>query len=147
MKAIYANISQEAANVRKAYRGNIELLRNRVNLLTGKDRLLMTMYLENGNSFRQMARLAGVNEMWIARRIRKLMRRLVDGKYITCLRYRDKFSKGQLAIAKDYYLRGLSIKKIARKRNYSYYRIRKILKSIRQLIDSINTGEANKKSA
>ena len=137
MKRIHTNISQEQARGRVDYRDRIDLLRSRVKLLTGKDKLLMTMYLENGNSFRQMASLAGVNEANIARRIYKVTRRLTEGEYITCLRNRDKFTKSELAVAKNYFLQGLSIRKIADKQNCSYYRIRQTLKKIRQLVSTI----------
>lgn len=122
------------------YRDRIDLLRSRVNLLTGKDKLLMTMYLENSNSFRQMARLAGVNESSIARKIHRVTKRLIDGEYITCLRNQDKFSKTEMAIAKDYFLLGLSMKKIAGKRRRSYYRVRETLKKIQRLVTTVNSG-------
>ena len=125
---------------RNEYRDRLDLLRSRVNLLTGKDKLLMTMYLENSNSFRQMARLAGVNETRIARRIHKVTKRLIDGEYITCLRNRKKFSKTEMAIAKDYFLLGLSMKKIAGKRRRSYYRVRETLKKIQRLVTTVNSG-------
>ena len=72
----------------------IDLLRCRAGLLTGKDGALMQMYLNGTGTIGQMARLAGVNEANVARRIHKLVRRLLDGQYITCLRNRDKFSEG-----------------------------------------------------
>ncbi len=56
----------------------IDLLRARSDILTGKDKALMKMYLEKGSTFAQMAQLAGVNEATIARRIHKLMRKLLD---------------------------------------------------------------------
>ena len=61
-----------ASEAVKNRRGRIELLLERVGLLDGQDRVLMTMYLENGNSCRQLAKLAGVNEANIGRRIQKL---------------------------------------------------------------------------
>jgi len=134
MKRIHTKISERTLKDKNEYRDRIDLLRSRVNLLTGKDKLLMTMYLENSNSFRQMARLAGVNESRIARRIHRVTKRLIDGEYITCLRNRDKFSKREMAIAKDYFLMGLSMKKIASKRRCSYYRVRKTLKKIQRLV-------------
>ena len=139
MKKIYENISHRTSKIKKEYRDRIDLLRNRVSMLTGKDKLLMTMYLSNSNSFRQMARLAGVSEASIARRIRKVTKRLIDGKYITCLRNRDKLTRGEMAVAKDYYLLGLSQRKIAIKRNHSVYRIRKILKRIQQLVKTADS--------
>lgn len=134
MKTIHTNISPMTSKAKNEYRDRIDLLRSRVNLLTGKDKLLMTMYLENGNSFRQMARLAGTNEASIARRIHKVTKRLIDGEYITCLRNRDKFTETEMAIAKDYFLLGLSIRKIAGKRHRTYYRVREILKKIQRLV-------------
>jgi len=137
MKKMHSNLSQITLKAKKEYRTRIDLLRSRVNLLTGKDRLLMTMYLEYGNSFRQIARLAGVNDTIIARRIRKLIKRLIDGEYITCLRNRNKFTKTEMAIAKDYFLMGLSMKKIAAKQRLTYYRVRETLKKIQRVISAI----------
>ena len=134
MEKIHSNISQESLTAKKIYRDRIDLLRSRVGLLTGKDKLLMTMYLKNGNSFRQMARLVGVNEANIARRIHRVTRRLLNGEYITCLRNRSKFTKAELDIAKDYFLLGLSMKKIAKKRGRSFYGVRETLKKIQRLV-------------
>ena len=138
MERIHKNISSDERSTKNSYRDRIDLLRSRVELLTGKDKLLMTMYLKNGNSFRQMARLAGVNEANIARRIHKLIKRLMDGNYITCLRNRGKFSKTEMNIARDYFLMGLSINKIANKQRATYYRVRQTMKKIQQLVIILN---------
>jgi len=140
MRIIHEDTPQSTSTAKNAYRERIDLLRSRVDLLTGKDRLLMTMYLENGNTFRQMAQLAGVSEASIGRRIQKLTKRLIDGKYITCLRNRDKFTKTEMAVARDYFLLGLSQRKISSKRNCSVYEIRKILKRIQQLVETADEG-------
>ena len=140
MKTPPVKIPERMPKGKNEYRDRIDLLRSRVSLLSGKDKLLMTMYLENSNSFRQMARLAGVNETRIARRIHKVTKRLIDGEYITCLRNRNKFSKPEMAIAKDYFLLGLSMKKIAGKRRRSYYRVRETLKKIQRLVTTVNSG-------
>ncbi len=141
MQTIHKNIPQGTLKIKNKYRDRIDLLRGRVNLLTGKDKLLMTMYFKNDNSFRQMARLAGVNEANIARRIHKITKRLIDGEYITCLRNRDKFTRREMAIAKDYFLLGLSMKKVANKRRTTYYRVREILKKIQQLVTTVGSEQ------
>jgi predicted DNA-binding protein YlxM (UPF0122 family) len=138
VKRIHKNISQESLQAKNEVRDRIDLLRSRAALLTGKDRLLMTMYLDNSNTFRQMARLAGVNEANIARRIHGIIKRLIDGEYITCLRNREIFSNTEMAIAKQYFLLGWSIKKIANKQGCSYYRTRKSLKKIQRLVQIVN---------
>jgi predicted DNA-binding protein YlxM (UPF0122 family) len=114
-----------------------DLLRHRIKLLRGEDKLLMIMYLEKGNSFRQMAKLAGVHETIIARRIHKITKRLLYGEYITCLRNSKRFSAIELSIAREYFLTGLSMRGIARKRQITYYQVRKVLRKIRQ-VNSVN---------
>jgi predicted DNA-binding protein YlxM (UPF0122 family) len=135
MKRIHENISEQTINVKVMRRGGIEMLRSRLNLLTGTDKLLMTMYIENGNSIRQIARIRGVTEASIARKIHTITRRLTDGPYIDCLRSRDKLTDRQLSIAKDYFLAGLSMRRIATKRHWSYYRVRNNLIEIRTIIN------------
>jgi len=139
MKRIHSNLSQKSLDARGSYRDGIDLLRSRASLLTGRDKVLMTMYLENGNSFRQMAQLSGVNETSISRRIHRLIKRLMDGEYITCIRNRERFTGIEMAIAKDYFLMGLSMKKIAAKRQLSYYCVRETLKKIRLIIQITKT--------
>ena len=135
MKRIHENIAEQTINVKGLHRGRIELLRSRLNLLSGTDKLLMTMYIQHGNSIRQIARIRGATETSIARRIRAISKRLADGPYIDCLRNREKLTCLQLAIAKDYYLMGLSIRRIAAKRRWSYYRVRDTLIEIRSIVN------------
>jgi len=144
MNTIHNNISQDSLQARNEVRDRIDLLRSRVKLLTGKDRLLMTMYLDNANTFRQMARLAGVNEINIARRIHKIIKRLIDGEYITCLRNRQMFSRTEMGIARQYFLFGWSIKKIAGEQGLSYYGVRKSLKKIQRLVLVIKPDDRKK---
>ncbi len=135
MKKIHVNISQKTLEAQNRHRDENNLLQSRLNLLDGKDKVLMSMYLENGNSFRQIARLTGISEARIARRIHGLIKRLIDGQFIVCLRNRDKFTPEQLAIAKDYFLIGLSISKIATKRHWSCYHVRRTIKKIQNVLN------------
>jgi len=142
VRKVHSNISCDEAARKEEYRDRVEVLKNRASLLGGRDKALMRMYLENGNSFYQMAQLAGVNESTIARRIHKLVRRLIDGKYMACLRNREKFSKKEMKIAADYFLRGLSMRKIAAKRGWSYYSVYESMKRIRRFVESAE-GDTN----
>jgi len=138
MKRTYGQTPEGAGAAGKAERNRIELLRSRLHLLDGMDRLLMTMHLENGNSFRQIARLVGMNEASIARRIKKITKRLADGEYIKCLRSRGRFTKQELAIAKDYFLSGEPIRKIAEKRGCTYYHIHKNIERIKEVVAEVS---------
>jgi len=141
METMHENVTKVEVKARRRCRDRIDMLQSRVELLTGKDRLLMTMYLKYGNTFYQMARLTGVNEANVARRIYKVTKRLIDGEYITCLRNRDKFTEEEMTVARDYFLRGISIKKIACSRKLSYYRVRESLKKIQSLIKVMKSGD------
>ena len=141
MEEIHANITQKALEAKNERRDRIDLLRSRIHLLTGRDRLLMTMYLERGNSIRQIARVAGIDDTMMARRIRKLTKRLLDGQYITCLRNRNKFTKAEMTIAKDYFLTGLSIKIIAAEHHLTYYHTRETVRRIQRIIADIRQQE------
>jgi predicted DNA-binding protein YlxM (UPF0122 family) len=111
----------------------IDLIRCRAELLTGRDRALVQMYLDNTGTFRQMARVAGVNEANVARRIHKIIRRLLDGQFITCLHYREKFTQEQIEMARDYFVDGLSMREIAYRHETSYYEVRRTMKQIQRL--------------
>lgn len=134
MKRIHENISDDAHQVESEHRDQMEILRSRLGLLSGTDRVLMTMYVRNGNSFRQIARVRGVSETSVARKVRKIARRLTDGEYIRCLRNSTKLTPDQMAIAKDFFLMGLAMSRIAVKRRSSVHRVRRALTEIRDLV-------------
>ena len=137
MKRVQVDFDRIAANeggslsARTIYADRIELLRARAQILAGKDKALMEMYLKNGSTLSQMARLAGVSEATISRRVHRLVRRLLDGEYIRCLRKCGQLDSLEQAIARDYFLEGLSRKKIALKRDVTAYQVRKMLKKIK----------------
>ncbi len=126
--------SSGALSKASVFADEIDLLRSRAQVLNGRDRALMKMYLEKGSSFSQISKLAGVNEATIARRIHKLTRRLVNGEYISFVRNRRLFNQQEQAIARDHYVMGLAQKQIAEKRNTSVYRVRKVQEKIQRLI-------------
>lgn len=141
MERIHANTSKEVSKGTCKYRDRIELLRNRVDLLTGKDKVLMTMYLENGNSFAQIAKLTGVYPSTIGRRVNRMIKRLTDSEYITCLRNREAFTKLELEIARDYFLRCMTMRKIMHARKLTYYQVRERIRKIRLLVQAIRKAE------
>ncbi len=134
MKTIHKNISKDSLKDKKSKRAHIDLLSSRLDLLDGKDRLLMTMYLENGYSIFKISKVTGLCHTSIARRIKRLTKKLLEGRYITCLRNRDKLNRDQMVIAKDYFLRGLSIREITIKRRRSVYHVRETISNIKNIL-------------
>jgi predicted DNA-binding protein YlxM (UPF0122 family) len=102
------------------------------------------MYICNGLSFRQISQLTGMDATSVARRIQRAAKRLADGKYILCLRNRDRLDNGEMALAKDYFLLGLAMTEIAAKRELSYYRVRETVKRLRCFVAAL--GEQDSKT-
>ena len=117
--------------------GQIDILRSRVWALSGSDKGLMEMYLD-GASFRQMASVGGINEATVARKIARIIKRLMSATYITCLRNRDQLGEAAVAIARDYLIGGMSYRDIATKHDVSLYRVKKVLAEIRSINNSKN---------
>lgn len=136
MQTIHENIPAETRGLKDDYRERVEILTRRICLLTGTDKILMTMYLINGNTFYQMAKLSGISQSTIARRIHKVTKKLIDGEYIICLRNRNNLDENELKIARDYFLIGKSIRQIAAKYKMTYYKTHKITKKLRDFVKS-----------
>jgi len=134
MKLTHENVSDAMLAARGRHREQLGLLLGRLDLLEGRAKVMMKMHFENGASFRQIARLLGVSETSVARRIHRLCGRLIDGQYIVCLRNRDRLTKHQMMVAKHYFLEGLSQSKIAEKKRWSLYRVGRTLKEIQSVI-------------
>jgi len=134
MKRVHENISDGLYVAENGYRDRMDILRSRLGLLSGTDKVLMTMYVQNGISFRHIASIRGVSETSVSRQVRKIAKRLTDGEYIRCLRNSEKLTPDQMAIAKDFFLTGLAMTRIAAKRSSSVHRVRRTLLEIRSLI-------------
>ena len=101
-----------------------ETLIQRIPLLAGEDRVLISLYLDDGHSFGQIARLIGASPTTIARRIRRIVRQLADETYPLCLAQKSAFSRVELAIVRDHFVRGRTCSQISRRRRLTYYRVR-----------------------
>jgi DNA-directed RNA polymerase specialized sigma24 family protein len=118
-----------------------ELLRSRTHLLCGSDRALLQMYLEHGNSLRQMARMAGASPGAVSRRIRRIARRLADETYPLCLAGRDEFTGRELALVRDCFVRGLPMTRVSREHGVSYHRVRAAVHKAREYARSARGRE------
>ena len=141
MKTIHENVSKQNLKDISNDRAQIELLRSRLDLLDGKEKLMMTLYLEDGYSICKISQVADLCRTSIARRIKRLKKNLLEGKYITCIQNCDKFNRDQMAIAKDYFLRGLSIRQITKKRHRSVYHVRETIIQIKSILNECGSTD------
>jgi DNA-directed RNA polymerase specialized sigma24 family protein len=144
-KQIEQDMSQEWLEIHRQTQEELSSLRERIGLLSGTDRVLMTMYIDRGASYRQLSELLRISETSVARRIRRLTRRLIDDRYIFCMRNREKLTSLQLRIVKYFLVRGLPMKQIAKKLDVSYYIVRKNMQEALKLsLDPAQDGTATK---
>jgi hypothetical protein len=115
-----------------ARRDVVEVLRARLDLLGSGDRVLLKMYLDAGSSFDEIAKLAGMNRSSVCRRIHRMIHRLYDETYVRCEADRELFGEPELAVIRDHFVRGLSLKRICRDHNLGYYRARMIVEKARR---------------
>ena len=134
---IYLSVSEKARQemVERAAEGG-DMLR-RIDMLTGVERVMMTMYFEKGSSFEQIARLANLSAATVSRRIHKISSRLTDGRYLRCLRNKEMFTKFELAIAKEHFVRGKSIRALTKEKGATYHKMRRTVKRIESVLELV----------
>jgi len=103
----------------------------RVDMLPVGQRAFVTMFL-NIREFNMLARTAGVNEVTVARRLRKIVSRISSNNFLFTLS-QDNLSEEKVEIIRGYFVNGLSVKSISEKTGFSRYRIRKTIQQMRKL--------------
>jgi len=103
----------------------------RVDMLPAGQRVFVTMFL-NIRKFNMLARTAGVNEVTIARRLRKIIGRIISDNFLSALP-QDDLSEEKIEIIRSHFVNGLSVKSISKKTGISRYRVRKIIQQARKL--------------
>jgi DNA-binding CsgD family transcriptional regulator len=101
-----------AKAVMTAEREEMDILRGRIVLLQKRDRALVTMCLENGVTFGQIAQVAGLSEGTVSRRMQRIMVRLHNWEYVK-LAQRKGLGAGDVAVAREYLVMGLSQREVA----------------------------------
>jgi DNA-directed RNA polymerase specialized sigma subunit len=133
MNTGYTSLTQLNHDSTLDMRSKADTVRKLAENLSEPDRTLVRMYLDHENSFRQMAQLLGVSESTAARRVKKIIRRICDRDIEGVLAKSGKLSRRQKKIARDYFLRGLNVKKIAHKYKMTYYNTRRTINLLRKL--------------
>ncbi len=133
MNTGYTSLTQLNRDSTIELRSKADKIRKLAEKLSEPDRTLMRMYLDHENSFRQMAQLLGVSEATVARRVKKIISRIGDRNIEAVLAKSSKLSRRQKKIARDYFLRGLNVKTIARKHKMTYYNTQRIINLLRKL--------------
>ena len=137
MRKIYDNLAANEQSHVKKRRGELDLIRSRISFLSGHDKLMMIMYAEKGLNVEQISKIMGICRSTAARRIENISKRLICGEYFTVLQKRNLLTKWELDIAKDYFLKGLSIRAISKSKSVSKYTSLKAIRRIREIGDRV----------
>ena len=124
MKDIFKHIP-EGSDRRHAAVNGCEKLRLRVDLLEGNERTLLELYLEHNASYYRLAKLMGLSERYVSRKLQRLLRRLESEEYVSIVRHQRLFGPKTLEVAYDRYLLGMSVRSISKKRKLSRYMVSK----------------------
>ncbi len=101
----------------------------RVDMLPADQKAIVTLFL-NGRDFRMLAKNAGVNEATVARRLRKIVSRIISDDFLAALS-QDDMSEEKTEIIRDYFVKGLSVKTISQKTGLSRYRVSKTIRQLK----------------
>jgi len=112
-----------------------DLILHRLSWLEEQDRLLLELVYEKGLSYRQIARLTGIRESSISRRVRKLTGRLLNRTYSLCLLHRSELSPMQLCIARNRYVLGKSRRDIACQLRITLYSVDRHLQRLEKILE------------
>lgn len=111
-------------------RAGLEALKDRVLTHAGgleaEQRALLTAILEQGSSYRQVARLRGEHAATVSRRFRRLLRKLSHRTGTPGVKA-GRLAPLDTTILSSYYLFGMNQSQIAAKLGVSRYRVRKAL--------------------
>ncbi len=139
MKEINKHIP-DGSDQRPAAISELEKLRLRLDLLEGMDRMLVELYLDRQASYYRLAELTGLSEKYVARKLKRLLRRLESEEYITILRHQSLFDPKTLEIAYDRYLLCMSVRSISKKRNLSRYRVSRKVRWLEEWLNKKDEG-------
>ena len=133
MNTGYLNLSYIGQHDVADLRPDTQTLLQRAQQLPEPDRTVVTMYLQNAASFRQIAQLTDLSESTAARHVRKVLAALSDEKLNAALTSGKLLSRRQKKVIRDYFFGGLTLSDIARKYQISYYNARRIISFVRKI--------------
>ncbi len=106
-----------------------EMFNRRIELLEGPDRAIAAMYFGRGATMRQIAEVAGMNEVTVSRRLRRILCRLANWARVCGVR-EDGMGRMEERIAREYLVRGRSQRAVAARLGVTRYAVRKVLLAV-----------------
>ena len=122
-------------------RGYIQMYREHINTIVSRsdqlgkmDRIVVRLYFIDGYTLDQIAAVAGVSPAQMSRRFKRLLKRIRSCEFAGYLHIHTRLSRFERRIGRDYFIRGISMRRISLDTGCSLYRIRQIVAGIRSRI-------------
>lgn len=136
-----SEISREAFQIKKRQLLDLfEAYPGRIDLLSDKDKMLIDLFMAS-EKFKSIATAAGVHEATVARRLKKIAKRLKSDSFVIAMSHH--LPPEKMEIMRQYFVEGLSMLKIARQNNRPYCKIRKTIKACKRLIQIKQAQDEN----
>ena len=120
----FAMITQKTS--KKELLGIFEKLSTRVDMLPEQQRTFVRLF-QSTQKYRPIAKTAGVNEGTIARRLKRIAEQISSNNFIAALSQNGSLPCETMEILKDYFVGDQPMIRIAKNRNVSCYKVRKII--------------------
>ncbi len=109
-----------------------ERLTARVDMLPQQQKALVRLFLA-GQGYKDIAKIASVNEANVSRKLRKIADRINCDSFIAALSENNSMPAEKLEIIKDHFVNGLSARTVAKNTGLSCYEVSKIIHQIKNL--------------
>ena len=114
-----------------------EIIAGRAELLCSRDRELVEATLVRGQSVASVARIMGVSQKTLGRKVRGLAFRLASCRFLSAAKALPYLSTDEAEIARLRYCQGVSARRLAREHGVSGYVMRRRLDAISAKISAI----------
>ncbi len=121
---------------RKRQRDLVEVIALRAELLPPRDRALVEAIYREGASAKEVALLAGVSPRSVRRRLRALVQRMLEPRFVFVARSRDAWPRQRRAVATACVLHGLSLREAAKALGLSLHCVRRHMQAVQTLFEA-----------
>ncbi|MGA2915794.1 MAG: hypothetical protein ABSE89_07185 [Sedimentisphaerales bacterium] len=109
-----------------------EVFTTRIDMLSLEQRTLVRLFQTTPN-YRFLAKMANVNEATVARRLKKIAWLISSGNFAAVLSRNNDVPPEKMEAIRNYFLNRLSSRAISENTGLSIYRIKKIIRQMRNL--------------
>lgn len=125
---------------RRARLDRNEMILARVGWLTEQDRAVLEGVFRTGQTVRELARLLGVSERKLGRRVHRLVERVLSDRFAFVMRHHGRWSPARRRVAVACVLEGRSVRAARGDLGLSMHTIRGHLAAVDAMLEGVSDG-------